>query len=175
MSMHKIPLTELEHDGLLAHRLPIGVPSQLSDVFRSGIKWANEHRIAELQAKAVPEGWKLVPVDPPSAMLDEIHLVEDFTYAALTARYKAMLAAAPAPAASPVVPGGLHKELGERLGEALSKEKLANTKLIHGLQEIAQVDLGNPKVTAGALADLAQHILANHALPASDLRGSDAE
>lgn len=42
MSMHKIPLTQLEEDGLRAHGLDIGSPSQLSDVFRHGIKWALE-------------------------------------------------------------------------------------------------------------------------------------
>lgn len=42
MSMHKTPLTQLEEDGLRAHGLDIGSPSQLSDVFRHGIKWALE-------------------------------------------------------------------------------------------------------------------------------------
>lgn len=40
MSMHKIPLTKLEEDGLRAHGLDIGKPSQLSDVFRQGVAWA---------------------------------------------------------------------------------------------------------------------------------------
>lgn len=40
MSMHKKPLTELEHAGLKAHGLDIGTPSQLSDVFRQGIAFA---------------------------------------------------------------------------------------------------------------------------------------
>ena len=40
MSMHRIPLTELERVGLTNHGLPIGNPSQLSDVFRHGVKWA---------------------------------------------------------------------------------------------------------------------------------------
>lgn len=39
MSMHKIPLTPLEEEGLLAHALPIGKPSQLSDCFRQGVAW----------------------------------------------------------------------------------------------------------------------------------------
>lgn len=42
--------------------------------------------------------FKLVPVEPTEAMLAEIHLLESFTHAALRARYRAMLAAAPAPA-----------------------------------------------------------------------------
>lgn len=40
MSMHKEPLTELERQGLENHRLPIGTPSQLSDTFRIGMRWA---------------------------------------------------------------------------------------------------------------------------------------
>ena len=40
MSMHEIPLTELERIGLEAHHLQIGTPSQLSDCFRLGIAWA---------------------------------------------------------------------------------------------------------------------------------------
>ena len=44
----------------------------------------------------VPEGWKLVPEEPTPQMLDEIHLVSEFTGKALTTRYRAMLAAAPA-------------------------------------------------------------------------------
>ena len=56
MSMHKIPLSELERKGLTKHGLNIGTPSQLSDCFRSGMKWALDN--------AVPEGWKLAPVEP---------------------------------------------------------------------------------------------------------------
>lgn len=40
MSMHKIPLTPLEREGLERHHLPIGTPSQLSDCFRAGMDWA---------------------------------------------------------------------------------------------------------------------------------------
>lgn len=40
MSMHEIPLTELERSGLYVHGLEIGKPSQLSDSFRSGVAWA---------------------------------------------------------------------------------------------------------------------------------------
>ena len=42
MSMHTIALTELEGEGLRAHGLDIGTPSQLSDAFRHGVKWALE-------------------------------------------------------------------------------------------------------------------------------------
>jgi len=37
--MHKVPLTSLEQEGLEAHHLPIGKPSQLSDCFRHGMQW----------------------------------------------------------------------------------------------------------------------------------------
>lgn len=40
MSLHKQPLTLLEAEGLHHHRLPLGVPSQLSDAFRLGVAWA---------------------------------------------------------------------------------------------------------------------------------------
>lgn len=44
MSMHKIPLSEIEEEGLKAHRLAIGTPSQLSDAFRSGVQWALNYK-----------------------------------------------------------------------------------------------------------------------------------
>lgn len=53
MSMHKIPLTKIEEDGLRAHGLDIGTPSQLSDVFRQGIAWAQNY--AALQQPAAIE------------------------------------------------------------------------------------------------------------------------
>ena len=40
MSMHKIPLTPLEEEGLRLHGLPIGTPNQRSDTFRQGMAWA---------------------------------------------------------------------------------------------------------------------------------------
>lgn len=40
MSMHRKPLTPLEESGLRAHGLDIGTPSQLSDAFRQGVRWA---------------------------------------------------------------------------------------------------------------------------------------
>lgn len=52
MSMHKIPLTQIEEDGLRAHGLDIGTPSQLSDVFRKGIACGqNAETIRSLQAE----------------------------------------------------------------------------------------------------------------------------
>ena len=45
--MHKIPITQIEEDGLRAHGLDIGTPSQLSDAFRQGIAWGqNAERYA---------------------------------------------------------------------------------------------------------------------------------
>lgn len=41
MSMHKIPLTTIEEAGLRAHGLDIGTPSQLSDAFRQGVRFAS--------------------------------------------------------------------------------------------------------------------------------------
>ena len=40
MSMHKVPLSKLEEEGLKLHGLLVGKPSQLSDAFRQGIAWA---------------------------------------------------------------------------------------------------------------------------------------
>lgn len=39
MSMHKEPLTDLEREGLEAHRLPIGTPSQSADCFCNGMRF----------------------------------------------------------------------------------------------------------------------------------------
>ena len=44
MSMHKIPLTAAEEEGLKRHGLARGTPSQLSDVFRQGMAFAKENR-----------------------------------------------------------------------------------------------------------------------------------
>ena len=49
MSMHRMPLTTVEHEGLVRHGLgrAIGKPSQLADVFRQGVKWGqNQEREA---------------------------------------------------------------------------------------------------------------------------------
>jgi len=43
MSMHKLPLTEIEREGLRTHGLSINKPSQLSDCFRLGIQWQEKH------------------------------------------------------------------------------------------------------------------------------------
>jgi len=46
-------------------------------------------------APAIPEGWRLVPLEPTPEMLAEMCLVEGWTERALKAIYQAMLAAAP--------------------------------------------------------------------------------
>ena len=45
MSIHRIPLTELEREGLINYGLAVGKPSQLSDVFRRGMKWAIDNSV----------------------------------------------------------------------------------------------------------------------------------
>jgi hypothetical protein len=55
MSMHKVPLTELELKGLLEHHLAVGTPSQLSDTFRLGIAWAMD-QVGGLES-AYGDGW----------------------------------------------------------------------------------------------------------------------
>lgn len=56
MSMHKIPITDIEREGLEKHGLgrSIGKPSQLSDAFRLGVKWGHD-RERESCAKACEE------------------------------------------------------------------------------------------------------------------------
>lgn len=43
------------------------------------------------------EGWKLVPIEPTTEMLEEIWLDERFKEVAIKRRYQALLAAAPEP------------------------------------------------------------------------------
>lgn len=40
--MHKIPLTDIEREGLKKHGLAVDKPSRLSDSFRLGVAWATE-------------------------------------------------------------------------------------------------------------------------------------
>ena len=53
MSMHKIPLTEIERSGLEAHKLTIGSPSQNSDCFRLGVAWCDKSNLQRAQYKAL--------------------------------------------------------------------------------------------------------------------------
>ena len=61
MSDRKKPLTALEESGLIAHRLPIGKPSQLADAFRHGIAWAERARLSEPEWIPVGERLPVVP------------------------------------------------------------------------------------------------------------------
>lgn len=53
MSMHRIPLTDIEREGLKAHGLgrDIGKPSQLADCFRQGVKWCQGQERSRLHAE----------------------------------------------------------------------------------------------------------------------------
>ena len=53
MSMHNIPLTDIEREGLKAHGLgrSIDKPSQLADCFRQGVKWGQDHERSRLHAE----------------------------------------------------------------------------------------------------------------------------
>jgi hypothetical protein len=59
MSMHKIPLTPAEDEGLRLHGLDRGTPSQLSDVFRLGMKWQAQ-QAAPVAADHIPDPTKMV-------------------------------------------------------------------------------------------------------------------
>jgi hypothetical protein len=47
MSMHKVPLTDLEREGLINHHLPIGEPSITADCFRAGIAWVLRQQLTK--------------------------------------------------------------------------------------------------------------------------------
>ena len=53
MSMHRIPLTDTEREGLKAHGLgrDIGKPSQLADCFRQGVKWGQGQERSRLHSE----------------------------------------------------------------------------------------------------------------------------
>ncbi|MGC0798972.1 hypothetical protein WKH50_03380 [Pantoea agglomerans] len=53
--------------------------------------------LALRKGREIPEGWKLVPVEPTPEMLEEIWLDERFKEMAMKRRYYALLAAAPTP------------------------------------------------------------------------------
>jgi len=55
------------------------------------------YRCTLIDAARVPDGYKLVPIEPTIEMLGEIRLIEHFTDAAMVTRYKAMIAVAPQP------------------------------------------------------------------------------
>ena len=53
MSMHNIPLTDVEREGLKNHGFgrDIGKPSQLADCFRQGVKWGQDQEMSRLHAE----------------------------------------------------------------------------------------------------------------------------
>jgi len=53
--------------------------------------------LALRKGREIPEGWKLVPVEPTPEMLEEIWLDERFKEMAMKRKYYALLAAAPTP------------------------------------------------------------------------------
>ena len=55
MSMHKEPFLHQEEQGLVRHGLKVGTPSQLSDSFRSGFRYALHEILATLEASQTPE------------------------------------------------------------------------------------------------------------------------
>lgn len=75
MSMHAIALSELEEEGLRAHGLDIGTPSQLSDAFRHGVKWALEQSAPE--RVSVPTDAELVEIASKLGALPELCFTED--------------------------------------------------------------------------------------------------
>lgn len=83
MSMHKIPLTPLEEEGLRLHGLPIGTPSQRSDTFRQGVAWAigEAKRLAEenerLQHIARAAQWYVDNADSPKSALNHMKAALD--------------------------------------------------------------------------------------------------
>lgn len=60
MSNHKTPLTSIEREGLIAHGLGryIGKPSQLADVFRQGVAWAQQAATDAALERAAEECFK---------------------------------------------------------------------------------------------------------------------
>lgn len=66
MSMHKEPLTSMEREGLVKHGLPIAAPSQLSDSFRLGIRWALKSGYADHSHKCRACGLAYTPPEGAS-------------------------------------------------------------------------------------------------------------
>jgi len=52
MSMHRIPLTTCEEEGLRKHGLNVGTPSQMSDCFRLGVSWGEAQAMLSSPATA---------------------------------------------------------------------------------------------------------------------------
>ncbi|AHK11176.1 hypothetical protein S14_64 [Shewanella sp. phage 1/4] len=69
--MHKIELTELERVGLVNHGLAVGTPSQLSDCFRFGMKWAQKNDNKEFNEGVIWALARLIEMyDQPNMALE---------------------------------------------------------------------------------------------------------
>lgn len=73
MSMHKIPLTPLEEEGLRLHGLPIGTPNQRSDTFRQGMAWAIKSAPNPPQSLSSWQPIATAPKDGSAVMLKNEH------------------------------------------------------------------------------------------------------
>lgn len=103
-------LAELEKQGriLFNIKLPSDAPDLINlspdqqTEFNRGF-WYGVEKVKKLNPPApavsladlVPDGWKLVPVEPTTEMLEEIWLDERFKELVIKRRYQALLAAAP--------------------------------------------------------------------------------
>lgn len=80
MSMHRIPLTDIEREGLKAHGLgrDIGKPSQLADCFRQGVKWGQDQERSRLHAEneALQSGYDAARLEIESLQSRLIHANE---------------------------------------------------------------------------------------------------
>lgn len=82
---------------------PLGKRDPSIGLRRSGFRVGYLEALATRKSSAVPEGWKLVPIELTSAMEDDAMTVARFQYghgvtrASIAALHKALLAAAPHP------------------------------------------------------------------------------
>ena len=83
--LEKLPRVEMEVQGC---KFKIILDADLRAIIERA-------KLEAVEPVAVPEGYKLVPIEPTEKMLDQIALVDSFSYEALRVRYKAMLSAAP--------------------------------------------------------------------------------
>lgn len=132
MSMHRIPLTQLEHDGLSAHGLDIGTPSQLSDVFRQGVAFALDATEAA-RVKAEAE-WRTTAV-----MLEQANA----GLAQLNGKLRAELSALKAhPEAYQFDGQVLRDEHGNYLAEFMAYEQSFIDRLLHPQPELKAQQVG---------------------------------
>ena len=83
MSMHRIPLTDIEREGLKAHGLgrAIGKPSQLADCFRQGVKWGQGQERSRLHAEntALQSGYDAARLEIASLQAEVARYRESMT------------------------------------------------------------------------------------------------